>query len=182
MRMEIAEFLNELRQLRKIEPDPVWKEQTRQRLLARFDAHAQSSVTVTPFRWSEILLPRLIAVPIFTLTAVLFFIVLTQNVGDLSVPLTKVAFVPEPASSVPVNPNLPLATSVERPSAPILLVKNEPQTKKSAPTVRRRRPIARTRLATSIQSIPDARWVFSEAFPGEQSRWVFSQQTQANGS
>ncbi|GEM_PF-5143799 len=182
--MEIVQFLNELRQLPKIEPDPVWKAQTRARLLARFDI-VNSLDPVHYSVWHNNVFRRLIAIPTFAFAVVLFGILLARSAGEKVAPFEKLAITPSKSEQFTAEVNLPLATSVAFPTeANPKLAISTVKTQQKRPRVRRRSPVVRTRLAQSIQSVPDARWVFSDRGPGKQASWVFSQTNanQINGS
>jgi hypothetical protein len=181
--MNLTQELNNLRLLRPSGPNPAWVESTRTELLQFCKSHEQfSAVPVRPpFLWRF----AVVSVPIAS-----FIIITALLVPRLSnvpqPPQGGVAVSDSPLVRVALDSNLPLAQSIDF-STPkpveVAVVSNQNRTVQRAQRsqrhkVRRWRPLARTRLALSIQSLPDARWVFSENFPAENARWVFSSNEQ----
>ena len=188
---DIVADLQSLSALKKIQPNPEWKEKTLQSLLLQYDdkistAGEHSAIAADPlptWRWSVAL------VPAFAVILIAMFAAAPSQDGSEGTGVNTPSF-PGTVKPIAVNPNLPMATSVQSPSTSTtslpILATNTP-VKYAVPSIRRtqktRRPVASTRLAMSVQSLPQAPWVFSDKSPGQHARWVFSERgVNSNGS
>ena len=186
--MNVVSELKKLKALKQISPDPVWAERTRVELL---EFCRENTVDTRKDIRHFSFFPRfaLITIPAFALLILSF--AFTQSATDIpNDPGIKNDHFPIERSPIAANPNLPLATSVDSPlptANPLPILATNVPVKYGAQPIRRtqktRRPVASTRLAMSVQSLPQAHWVFSENSSGEQAHWVFSERgVNANGS
>ncbi len=175
--MNLDSFLAEVRKMKNLSPDSHWQEQTGREIMQHCQLHpivSVQSMVVSNFvrGWIMATVPVMVV-----MLAVVFTARQTKDDREF---LTGTNF-PSERQQGSVDPALPLATSVQFPLVSSLkeLPKLAVKARSEQPKVRRarqRRPVATTRLAISVQSLPQAPWVFSEKVPGDHARWVFGEQ------